>query len=167
MFLWLLTEKTSFCNPTMACAQCQELAFNMVVAAVYIYCYVNVCEGHTRLRYCVYYCVVYLENMAMCLLWFVSANTRTMWYLQPAFALILFGFFIGIIFQLTYYKFFHPNNYEPYSRYKRIKTCLTIDELLNRPPTPPSPVQHNSVPSHVHAQRDDVNNHTAALSMQV
>ena len=60
-----------------------------------------------------------------------------------------------------------PNNYEPYSRYKRIKTCLTIDELLNRPPTPPSPVQHNSVPSHAHAHGDDVNNHTAALSMQV
>ena len=161
MFFWLLVQNTSFCNPKMRCAKCQEVFFNMVVAAVYIYCYVNVSEGHTRLRYFVYYCIVYLENGTMCLLWYVSANTRDSWYMKPALALIFGGFFLGILFQLIYYKWWHPNNYNPYVKYKRIKTCLSIDELLNRKP------RRHPTPSHRRQLDKPVSSRTAVLSDQV
>jgi hypothetical protein len=52
-----------------------------------------------------------------------------MWYLEPALGVVLGVFFIGILFQIIYYKFFHPNNYPPYSETKSIKLWIPLKQL--------------------------------------
>ena len=131
MFIGLLLQRTSFCDGRMKNARCQEVFFNMVMAAVYIFSFVNVKEGHTRLRYAVYYTIVYVENLGMTLFWYMFAHTDSSWYLQPAMALIIGGFFIGIVFQVIYYMFLHPNNFPPYARNYKIRWCITCDEAMN------------------------------------
>ena len=50
MFVWILVQRTHFCH-----TKCQEFFFNLVMAIIYTFCYINLIEGHTRLRYIFYY----------------------------------------------------------------------------------------------------------------
>ena len=129
MIVWVLLQRTHFCN-----TKCQEYIFNVVSATIYIFCYLNLIEGHTRLRYLFYYTLVYCENLFMILGWWMYAHTESKWYINPAIALVCAGFFIGIAFQLLYYTMFHPNNYPPYKEQKGIKLCLSWREMMNKAP---------------------------------
>ena len=131
MFVGLLLQKTNFCDGKMKNARCQEVFFNMIMAAVYIFSYVNVKEGHTRLRYVIYYTIVYAENLGMVLFWYMFAHTDSAWYLKPSMTLIVGGFFLGIMFQIIYYMCFHPNNFPPFAPHYRIRWCITCDEAMN------------------------------------
>ena len=133
MFTWLLLQKTDFCSAEAHCNKCQEIFFKVVLAAVYIFCYVNLTDGHSRLHYSIYYVVVYLENFFMCMVWYVFAHTENKWYTHPSLLLIFVGFLVGIFFQVVYYLWCHPNNGSD-NDHPHIKLCLTIDELLNRDP---------------------------------
>lgn len=135
MFFWLLVQATDFCNTQTHCCKCQEIFFKVVLAAVYIFCYVNLMEGHSRFQYTIYYVVVYLENFFMVSMWYVFAHTHEMWYLQPSLLLVFVGFLLGILFQVIYYLWCHPNN-DGDNDHPRIKLCLSLDELLNRDSRP-------------------------------
>ncbi len=108
MLTWIRFQETKFCMSNR-----EEIFFNIVASVVYIFCYFNLVEGHTRLRYLFYYIIVYAENAAMILTWYFLTQTQDMWYHMPAIAIVLGGFFIGIIFQVIYYIHFHPNNKYP------------------------------------------------------
>ena len=131
MIIWVLIQRTHFCD-----TKCQEFIFNLVSATIYIFCYLNLIEGHTRLRYLFYYTLMYLENMFMIWAWWMFAHVESKWYINPAIALVCGGFFIGIGFQVLYYMLFHPNNYPPYRETKRIKLCLSWREMRNKPAKP-------------------------------
>ena len=140
MFVWMCWLRTKFCSN-----KCLEILFNVVIAAVQIFCFINVVEGHTRLRYLLYYAIVFSENIGLTFGWYIFAHTQDYWYVVPATSIIVCGFIVGIFFQILYYVFFHPNNYPPYNRRHRIRICVPLQELLH-------PKKEKSKPSQLQRQ---------------
>ena len=128
MLIWILYQDTRFCLN-----RCQEFWFNIVIACVYVFTYLNLIEGHTRLRYILYYCIVYFENFVMVITWYMFEHTEATALMPAAITVVLGGFLIGILFQVIYYTCFHPNNTHPVNPAKRIHWCLSCTELLNKP----------------------------------
>ena len=65
----------------------------------------------------------------MILVWYLFTQTKDLWYHPYALVAVLGGFFIGIIFQVCYYLYFHPNNLSG-DKKKRIPLCRPLDELV-------------------------------------
>lgn len=132
MLMWILWQSTDFCHGK----KCQEFFFNVTIAAVYVFAYLNLQDGHTRLRYVFYYCIIYLENCIMIMVWYMFSHTETTWYTPLSIVVVLVGFLIGVVLQVLYYLCAHPNNFppvQPYYPHKRIRMCLNCNELLNKP----------------------------------
>ncbi|ELU18097.1 hypothetical protein CAPTEDRAFT_24438, partial [Capitella teleta] len=104
MFIWCLTKKTEFCHHSW-----QEPFFKAVMSVVYIFGFLNLLEGYTRFRYIFFYSLVYLENLAMMMVWFWMGGTDMRWFHKGAVVCIVLGFLVGVTFQMVYYKFYHPN----------------------------------------------------------
>lgn len=128
MFIWCLTKKTEFCHHSW-----QEPFFKAVVSVVYIFEFLNLLQGHTRFRYILFYSFVYLENLVMMIVWFVMGfwmgGINTRWFHEGAVVCIVLSFFVGVTFQMVYYKFYHPNNKAPYNEHGPIKCCLSWAEV--------------------------------------
>ena len=106
-----------------------EYLFRFLTAFVHVFCFFNLIEGHTRLRCLVYYCVVFLEDLAMVIaLYFTaSAANQTSWYILPGVILVPLLFLLGIGFQVFYYLKCHPNNTSP--DHENIHTWVKCSEL--------------------------------------
>ena len=115
--------------------KCERL-FNVMMIALYMFTYINLQEGHTRLYYICYYAIVYCENCIMIVTWYVFSDTEMKWYVLGAILLVIVGFLIGVAFQLIYYYCAHPNNStqeQSQQSPQRIQLCLSCNEMLNRP----------------------------------
>lgn len=106
MFIWIWMQQTTFCGEKDGW---DERIFDMVAAWIHIFCFFNVTEGRTRSRYLMYYAIVYVENAMMILVWFFTVTEGAIWYKEYCAYLVLGGFWVGIMFMLIYYWFFHPN----------------------------------------------------------
>lgn len=124
MLVWIIVQNTTFCKEKW-----EEFFFDVVAACVYIFCYLNLTEGHTRLRYLFYYTVVYSENAAMILAWYLFTQTQDIWYHSYALAAVLLGFALGVVFQIFYYLKLHPNNRSS-NREKWIPLWRPLHELV-------------------------------------
>ena len=120
MCIWLSWHKTKFFTNS----DVLEFFFYLALSFVYIFHFLNIHDGHTRLRYLFYYSLIFVENTALISVWYVSVSYH-MWLSLPILIYVNVGFFIGVFFQLIYYKYFHPNC-------KQIKLYLTCNDLLNR-----------------------------------
>ena len=123
MVTWIQFQRAKFCEAGPAW---QELSFSMVAAVIHILCFFNLKEGHTRLRYATYYFLMYIENMVLALLWYLSTQTQEYWYQIPCMVMIHLGFIVGVVLQIIYYLKFHPNNKIPG---KEIKLWIPCSEL--------------------------------------
>ena len=115
--------------------KCNQL-FNVMMIALYLFTYVNLQEGHSRLYYNCYYVIVYCENCIMIVTWYVFSDTEMKWYVLGAILLVIVGFLIGVAFQLIYYYCAHPNNStqeQSQQSPQRIQLCLSCNEMLNKP----------------------------------
>ena len=119
--------QTKFCD-----SRIEELGFNAVSAAIYIFCYLNLIEGHTRLRYLLYYIITFLEDAALISTWYLLTQTKYVWYQNPAICAVFSGYVLGIVFQMSYYVKFHPNNYAE-DKTKAIRTWIPLRELRSAP----------------------------------
>jgi len=126
MLVWILTQRTAFCSTKI-----QELCFNAVAAFICVFDYFNLVEGHTRIRYIVYYSVVYCENVAMVIVWYFYQSTTAGWYLIPVVVTVVAVFWLVVLLQVVYYMAFHPNNKPPYAPEKRIRICVPLSELCD------------------------------------
>ena len=127
MFVWIRAMATDFCDTRV-----EELGFNLVAAAIYVFCYLNLIEGHTRLRYVFYYSVTFLEDALLISVWYMFTQTRYVWYQSPAIAAVFSGYVIGITFQVIYYLKAHPNNFPP-DKSKAIRPWIPPKEILTAP----------------------------------
>jgi len=105
MYIWILLQEWKFFS-----RRSQQCFLNIVMAIVYVFCQVALVDGHMRLRYLVYYVIVFTENTVMILLWYTTSATMDWWYISPALITVFVGFFVGIVFQIIYYMWFHPNS---------------------------------------------------------
>lgn len=143
MFIWILSQRTKFCD-----TKCQEFFFNVVMATVYIFCYLNILDGHTRLRYVFFYIIMYLENTALVTAWYAFAGTSSDWYIIPVMVAVFIGPCIGFMFMILYYLCYHPNNLSPEFSDVQIKICVPWSDVY----LCQLPVENNSdVVSNIHS----------------
>ncbi|CAD5117922.1 DgyrCDS6667 [Dimorphilus gyrociliatus] len=129
---WILYQNTSFFQDEKGeRRRCAEFFFDVVVAWIHLYCFFNVTEGHTRLRYAMFYTLVYIENLILTFFWFISSQTNDLPYHLPALLVVVLGFWIGITFMLLYYLRFHPNDYPLVHEGKKIRCWIPCSELIH------------------------------------
>ena len=89
-----------------------ELCFRIMMGFVHIFCFLNLIEGHTRLRIFVFYLIMYAENIAITLVWYLAspAEITVQWYAMAGIAVVFITPVVGISFMVVYYMCFHPNN---------------------------------------------------------
>ncbi len=128
MFAWIYLMESKFCEGHPF----EELCYNIIMAIVYIFCYFNLIDNHTRLRYFIFYIVILFEDLLLIFICYMSSHTHHRWYHSPAIFGVISGYFIGILFQMIYYLFCHPKgSICDTGNESRIKCCLTWSELLN------------------------------------
>ena len=104
-----------------------EVLISMAIACVYNFDFLNLREGHTRLRYCVFYHIFYGENFLLIL----ASYSETKFMLLHLFYFLIF-MIVGICAQVNYFLRYHPNRF---TRNRRpIQCCLTYSELCNKTP---------------------------------
>lgn len=104
MFLWLISPKNVFHGESISSQK--KTIYSMLIAFVYIFCYINLQEINSRQKMMAFYVTMLLENS---LLMAVSLflKEKTMWYHNIAMIIAWGGFILGITFMVLYYKFFH------------------------------------------------------------
>ncbi len=137
MFIWIRFMQTKFCDTRV-----EELGFNLVAAAIYVFCFLNLIEGHTRLRYFIYYCLTFVEDAGLISTWYLFSQTKYRWYQNPAICAVFIGYVLGITFQVIYYLKAHPNNFAE-DKSKAIRTWIPFKELIS--PEKNKMPQENSV----------------------
>lgn len=115
MLFWILRFRTIFCisdqtkyNPREAIF---EKCYNLVCSYIFIFCYMNLRKGNTRLHYIAFYTIYYIENISFSIIYAVHSAESN---LIVKYSLVLFvcaGFWLAIIFQLIYYRFLHPSDH--------------------------------------------------------
>ena len=136
MMVWVSLQETMYCmlrdrDGRHHHSRGFEFCFRILAAFVHIFCFFNLIEGHTRLRCVLYYTIVYVENLAMVMTWYVvaSTNDQPSWYFVPGVVCVLVIFWVGIGFQVVYYLCCHPNNDSVLHVRKRIRVCVKCPEL--------------------------------------
>ncbi len=140
MLVWMARQNTVYCqlrvNKKDGTTEIHnneflEFCFRAMAAFVHIFCFINLLEGHSRLRCLAFYTLVYMENITLILLWYIPGSTTMQfsWYITPALIFVILGFIIGIFFQLAYYKCFHPNLFSPPHKEYVIQTCVPWKDL--------------------------------------
>lgn len=108
---------------------CQEYFLNMVIGILYLFCYIPVKDEPSRWKYTFFYVITFCENTVFTLSWFYSLRHLSIhhhhlyghqketipslpslpWFALPALVFVFGCFFLGLFFQLLYYRYFHPN----------------------------------------------------------
>ncbi|GFR82256.1 XK-related protein [Elysia marginata] len=115
--VWLMMQRTTFYKN-----KCLEKVFNVICGYVMVFCFLNLREGQTRFRFILFYFVVYTESFFMLAFWFRFTTDLGAWFHIWGFVVVLVLFVVHIVFQLLYYRFFHPTG--------NIKTCLPCDRYV-------------------------------------
>jgi len=90
----------------------KRVVYTMVTPFIYIFDYcVNCLDGPTRYWYVMVYIPVYSENILMCAigLWYASTLPNPAWYIVPGCVSAIVMFPLGVLAQLAYYRYWHPN----------------------------------------------------------
>lgn len=74
-----------------------KLFFKAVLAAIYIFCFVDMAPGNRRFRYAFFYAVMFAENALLLGLWYRYAEP-TPWYHTVALLGSFCSFCMGIMF---------------------------------------------------------------------
>ncbi|KAH9492510.1 XK- protein 6 [Bulinus truncatus] len=114
---WLIFQRTAFYKN-----KCLEKVFNIICGYVMVFCFLNLREGQTRFRVILFYFILYVENFFMLALWFRFTQDLGAWFHLGGFITVMLLFILHIVFQLVYYRFFHPT--------KNIKLCLPCDRYV-------------------------------------
>jgi len=115
MTVWIYKyQNVTFCMPSNHASEeggIMRFFFSMILGLVYIFTYLSPSEGqgNSRNRYVIYYGVFLMENITAVTIWAVTGNDQNQWYYYLLMVGSIIPFFVGIIFMMIYYKFFHPH----------------------------------------------------------
>ena len=91
----------------------KRVVYNIITPLVYIsdFC-LNWLAGPTRYWYVMAYVLMYCENLLMSGLglWYASTMPSPAWYIVPGCVCVMVMFPLGVLVQLAYYRYWHPNN---------------------------------------------------------
>lgn len=97
-------EKTDFCGNAVL-----EFLFQVLIAFIYIFCFINAKNGTSRQHVTLYYTLFFMENSIMIAAWYPSRTEKFGLLEYGAISMVWGGFAFGLLSMLAYYKFFHPN----------------------------------------------------------
>lgn len=104
MFLWLISPKNVFHGEAISIKK--KTMYSMLIAFVYIFCYINLQEINAQQKMLAFYITMFLENSLLMAV-FLFLRAKSAWFLGTSIIAAWGGFLIGIIFMVLYYKFFH------------------------------------------------------------
>ena len=90
-----------------------KIIYNVVTPLIYIFDFcINWLEGPSRYWYVMAYVPMYCENLLMSGLglWYASTTPSPAWYIVPGCVCVMVMFPLGVLVQLAYYRYWHPNN---------------------------------------------------------
>ena len=90
-----------------------RVVFSAVTPFIYIFDFcVNCLPGPTRYWYVMVYVPIYCENVLMSALglWHASSSANPAWYIVPGCVAVIVMFPLGVLAQLAYYRYWHPQN---------------------------------------------------------
>jgi len=89
-----------------------RVVYNIVTPFIYIFDFcVNWLAGPTRYWYLMCYVPMYCENLLMSglCLWYAITRPTSAWYIVPGCLCVIVMFPLGVLIQLAYYRYWHPN----------------------------------------------------------
>jgi len=89
-----------------------KIVYNFITPLVYVFDFcINWLAGPTRYWYLVCYVPMFCENVLMSglVLWYVRSVPNPAWYIEPGCACAIVMFPLGILVQVDYYRYWHPN----------------------------------------------------------
>ena len=136
MLVWVWMQGTQYCmlrdkEGKETHSLCLEYIFRALAAFVQIFDFFNLLEGRTRLRCLVFYIVVFVENMAMVMIFYITASVygTPVWYDSPVVLYVTVGFLSGVLVEVFYYKCCHPNNYNMMYEDRKVPWCVKCNEV--------------------------------------
>lgn len=85
-----------------------KLCFKAVLAAIYIFCFIDLAPGNRRFRYAFFYAFTFAENALLLGLWH-HYKQGTPWYETVALLGSFCSYSMGMVFLVIYYLLLHPN----------------------------------------------------------
>ncbi|XP_014712925.3 XK-related protein 5 [Equus asinus] len=104
MTFWLVAQQSDIIDST-----CHWRLFNLLVGAVYVFCYLNFWDSPSRNRMATFYTIMLLENVILLLLatdFLQGASWTSLWTTAG----VLSGFLIGSVSLVIYYSLLHPKS---------------------------------------------------------
>lgn len=88
MTFWITLQNAEFGQTA-----CEKRLFNAVSGLIYIFCFLNLKDGHARWRLLAYHMIMLAENALLVLLWFLNLPESTPVWLEITALVIVFGGF--------------------------------------------------------------------------
>ncbi|XP_077495917.1 XK-related protein 6-like [Amblyomma americanum] len=104
MYAWLI----KFVRIGQYDSRTDKLCFKAVLAAVYIFCFIDLAPGHRRFRYAFFYAFTFGENALLLGLWY-HYKQGSPWYETVALLGSFCSYCMGMVFLVIYYLLLHPN----------------------------------------------------------
>ena len=139
MMLWVLSRYAAFYKTkTERLSRLQEVGLSVFVSYIHIFCYVNLEEQSTKLKIVTFYSIMLVENILLMALWTLGEQVTDVshqvgWDRDDIFVAVSVSFFLGLVFMVIYYKYFHV---------RKIAASLSLDKDPER--TTPSKPQHST-----------------------
>ncbi|XP_002720941.3 XK-related protein 5 [Oryctolagus cuniculus] len=130
MTFWLVAQQSDIIDST-----CHWKLFNLLVGAVYVFCYLNFWDSPSRNRMVTFYMVMLLENTALLLLatnFLQEALQTSLWTVAGA----LSGFVTGSVSLVIYYSLLHPKSTDVRQGFVRKCCGVAADEKAEGPSSP-------------------------------
>ncbi|XP_006864382.1 PREDICTED: XK-related protein 5 [Chrysochloris asiatica] len=118
MTFWLVAQQSDIIEST-----CHWRLFNLLVGAVYIFCYLNFWDSPSRNRMVTFYLIMLMENIILLLLatyFLQEVSWSSLWVIVG----VMSGFLIGSVSLVIYYSLLHPKSTDIWQGFIR-KSCGT------------------------------------------
>ncbi|XP_075057323.1 XK-related protein 5 isoform X2 [Mixophyes fleayi] len=114
MSFWLVAQQTDVIS-----RPCYWRLFNILLGAVYVFCFINVRDGPSRYRIAIFYVTMLLEN---CILLLLATDflQGAVWSNVKLSVAVMSGFFIGCVAIIIYYTLLHPKSTEISQSFKKV-----------------------------------------------
>ncbi|XP_037668910.1 XK-related protein 5 [Choloepus didactylus] len=116
MTFWLVAQQSDVIDST-----CHWRLFNLLLGAVYIFCYLNFWDSPSRNRMVTFYMIMLLKNIVLLLLatdFLQGASWSSLWKIAG----VMSGFLIGSVSLVIYYSLLHPKSTDIWQGFIR-KSC--------------------------------------------
>jgi len=114
-----------------------RVMYNIVTPFIYVFDYcMNLLAGPTFYWYLICYVPMYCENLLMTglVLWHASTTSSPAWYIVLGCVSVIVMFPLGVLAQLAYFNFWHPNvisRKHPQSKDRELPHLRTWPEFLD------------------------------------